>query len=56
MIPIIYSKLKQIVTHISKTTRLFNETPKSGQPRKINNIDAVSLALYHLTLSPLVIK
>lgn len=46
MIPMIYSKLKQIVTHISKTTRLFNETPKSGRPRKINNIDAVSLALY----------
>ena len=46
MIPMIYSKLKQIVTHISKTTGLFNETPKSGRPKKINNIDAVSLALY----------
>jgi len=46
MIPMIYSKLKQIVTHISKTTKLFNETPKSGRPRKINNINAVSLALY----------
>ena len=46
MIPMIYSKLKQIVTHISTCTKLFNETQKSGQPKKINNIDAVSLALY----------
>src|SRR3989338_5976318 len=46
MIPMIYSKLKQIVTHISKTSKLFDETQKSGRPRKINNIDAVSLALY----------
>jgi hypothetical protein len=42
----IYSKLKQIVTHISNTTKLFNETQRSGRPRKINNIDSVSLALY----------
>lgn len=46
MIPRIYSKLKHIVTHLSKTTRLFDETQKSGRPKKINNIDAVSLALY----------
>lgn len=46
MFPIIYRKLKQIVTQLSKTTRLFDETLKSGRPRKINNIDAVSLALY----------
>lgn len=46
MIPRIYSKLKQIVTHLSHVTRLFDETQKSGRPRKINNIDAVSLALY----------
>lgn len=46
MFPIIYRKLKQIVTQISKTTKLFDETPKSGRPKKINNIDAVSLALY----------
>lgn len=46
MFPIIYRKLKQIVTQLSKTTNLFDETPKSGRPRKINNIDAVSLALY----------
>lgn len=46
MFPIIYRKLKQIVTQLSKTTRLFDETLKSGRPKKINNIDAVSLALY----------
>lgn len=43
---LIYEKLKTIVTQLSKTTRLFDETLKSGRPRKINNIDAVSLALY----------
>jgi len=31
---------------LSNTTKLFNEMPKSGRPRKINNIDAVTLALY----------
>lgn len=46
MFPIIYRKLKQIVTDISRTTRLFDETLKRGRPKKINNIDAVSLALY----------
>lgn len=46
MIPRIYSKLKHIVTHLSKTTKLFDETLKSGRPKKINNINAVSLALY----------
>ncbi|OGN07350.1 MAG: hypothetical protein A3B86_01195 [Candidatus Yanofskybacteria bacterium RIFCSPHIGHO2_02_FULL_38_22b] len=46
MFPIIYRKLKQIVTRISKQLRLFDETPKSGRPSKINKIDAVSLALY----------
>lgn len=47
MIPNIYSKIKSIVTQLSKTTaKLFEETPKSGRPRKINNINSVTLALY----------
>jgi len=46
MIPAIYAKIKSIVTQLSYTTKLFNETPKSGRPKKITNIDAVSLALY----------
>ena len=46
MIPAIYSKIKSIVTHISKTFKLFEETPKSGRPRKISNINALTLAIY----------
>src|SRR3990167_1877224 len=46
MIPAIYSKIKSIVTHISKTIKLFEETPKSGRPRKISNINALTLAIY----------
>lgn len=46
MIPAIYSKIKSIVTHVSKTFKLFEETPKSGRPRKISNIDALTLAVY----------
>ena len=46
MIPAIYSKIKSIVTHISKTFKLFPETPKSGRPRKISNIDTLTLAIY----------
>lgn len=46
MIPAIYSKLKSIVTQLSQTFKLFHETPKSGRPRKINNVDALTLALY----------
>lgn len=46
MIPAIYSKIKSIVTYISKTFKLFKETPKSGRPRKISNIDALTLAIY----------
>ena len=42
----IYAKIKSIVTHLSYTIKLFDETPKSGRPRKITNIDALSLALY----------
>lgn len=46
MIPAIYSKLKSIVTRLAHTFKLFNETPKSGRPRKIHNIDALTFALY----------
>ncbi len=46
MIPAIYSKIKSIVIQLSQTTQLFDETPKSGRPRKINNVDALTLALY----------
>lgn len=46
MIPAIYSKIKSIVTQLSHTFKLFDETPKSGRPRKINNIDALTFALY----------
>src|SRR5574337_465926 len=46
MIPAIYSKLKSIITQLSQTFKLFDETPKSGRPRKINNLDALTLALY----------
>ena len=46
MTPIIFSKLKSIITQLSQTFKLFDETPKEGRPRKINNIDALSLALY----------
>jgi len=43
MTPMIYSKIKSIITQISKTFKLFDETPKTGRPRKITNIDALSL-------------
>lgn len=46
MTPAIFSKLKSIISHVSHTFKLFDETPKSGRPRKITNIDALSLALY----------
>src|SRR3989338_8350582 len=46
MTPQIFSKLKSIISQLSQTFKLFEETPKSGRPRKINNIDALTLALY----------
>ena len=42
----IYTKLKSIVTHISQTFKLFDETPKTGRPQKITQRDALTLALY----------
>lgn len=46
MIPTIYAKLKSIVTHLSHQFKLFNETHKSGRPKKIADHDALTLALY----------
>ena len=46
MIPNIYSKIKSLITQLSQQFKLFSETPKSGRPRKITNIDALTLALY----------
>ena len=42
----IFSKLKSIISQLSQTFKLFDETPKEGRPRKINNLDALTLALY----------
>jgi len=46
MTPMLLSKIKSIITHVAQQFKLFDETPKEGRPRKINNIDALSLALY----------
>lgn len=46
MTPAIYAKIKSIVTQLSQTFKLFDETQKSGRPRKIPNVDALTLALY----------
>lgn len=46
MTPAIYSKIKSIITQLSYHFQLFDETPKSGRPRKIGNVDALTLALY----------
>lgn len=46
MILRIYEQLKQTVTQLCHRFRLANETPASGRPRKINQIDAITLALY----------
>lgn len=46
MIPAIYTKLKSIVTHLSQTFKLFDETPKTGRPQKISQRDALTLSLY----------
>lgn len=46
MIPMIYQKLTSIVTQISQTFNIFEETPKTGRPQKITQRDALTLALY----------
>ena len=46
MFPATSSKIKSIITQLSEKYQLFPEMPKSGRPRKINNVDALTLALY----------
>lgn len=46
MIPRLYATIKSIVTQLSKQYKLFEETPKSGRPRKINPINSLTFALY----------
>lgn len=46
MIPAIYTKLKSIVTQLSRTFKIFVETPKTGRPQKISQADALTLSLY----------
>lgn len=46
MLPIIFRKLKLIVTQICNQFKLVKETPTGGRPKKIKDIDAVTLALY----------
>lgn len=46
MFPDIFVNLKQIVTHITQKFKLDINTPKKGRPLKINNNDALTLALY----------
>lgn len=46
----IFTQLKTIVTQLSHQFSLVNnETPTSGRPRKISQIDAITLALYQHT-------
>ena len=46
MIPVLYQKLKHLVTQLSQQFKLFHTTPKSGRPRKIRSIDTLTFALY----------
>lgn len=46
MIPLIYTKLKHIVTQLLYHFKLAKEIPASGRPRKIKNVEAITLALY----------
>jgi len=47
MIPRIFKNLKHIVTHIVSTFKIAeSETPAIGRPRKISNVDSLTLALY----------
>jgi len=47
MIPVIYTKLKSIVTHLVTQYKLREpETPRGGRPTKLPTINSVTLALY----------
>lgn len=42
----IYEKLKAVVTRLSQYIGLANQTPANGRPRKISDVDALTLSLY----------
>lgn len=42
----VFKKLKAVVTQLNHHYRLVKETPTSGRPRKISQLDAMTLALY----------
>lgn len=46
MLPLLYTKLKHIVTQLYVHFKLARETPASGRPQKIKDVDALTLALY----------
>jgi hypothetical protein len=46
MEPESFKKLKAIVAQLSHQYRLVKETPTSGRPRKISQVDAITLSLY----------
>jgi len=46
MLPLLYTKLKHIVTHLAHSFKLFPETRKSGRPKKIPNSESLIFALY----------
>lgn len=41
-----FQQLKAVVTQLNQQFRLVDETPTSGRPRKIPNLDALTLSLY----------
>lgn len=43
---LVYDKLKHIVTQLFQTFKLAQPTPASGRPKKISDINAVTLSLY----------
>ena len=46
MIPMIYVQLKSIVTQLCNQFKIVEQTPTTGRPRAISQLDALTLALY----------
>jgi len=46
MLPALFSKLKHIVAQFGIRFKLVKETHTSGRPKKIKDLDALTLALY----------
>lgn len=46
MTPVLFEKLKHMVSQLAKTFKLFPETRKSGRPRKMGYLDTLTFALY----------